>query len=727
MKRFILFTFSLLLTFTVAIAQDGINYQGAATDGNGDELTTQNISIRASVLSTSASGNLEWEETHSTTTDQFGLFNVVIGQGTNTTNGATTNFDEMDWGSANHFLKIEMDATGGTNYAMIGTTQMMSVPYALYAKSAGIDSAMLANMIGSSAGGMGGGSGCDYSWPEGKHGNFIDVLLTPSSHTYTVPSGKNLYITKVFGGGDQIIIDGVTAFQPNWINGSSMNNPHYSTLIAGENQVVSKLPGNLSSYEIRFIGILVDASNDIQPITESSTYTVPNSSILVITYVHGTTGSFQLNGTDIMALNDYLTMPLAFGQGSVLETNGGSFNGYLADENYFANCGGGGGSSSSASAVDSAMVAGMIANAGGGGSFGDWEMIYDSLNYGGSLAWGTFQEFEKVDSDGFLYVIASGSVSLNTGDNFDTSTSVFSGNYNSQVVGATEPYLIPMKKDMYWQVSFHTTLGEIPKMYFIPGGGGGGSSSASAGSMSVSIIGDTLTMNGQSIIIPGISYQNTPSSAFGSVTDIDGNTYQTIDLGLGGEWMIDDLRATRFSNGDPINLITGSNSWNASICTSPGYIEHNNVVYYNGYTIDDSRNVCPTGWSVPTILDYEVILDVFNEGDPSHNNSGTSYGKEWDNAGKALKSTAASPNGGNYWSQSSNNNYSYLSFLLHNQTSCGYANTSNPASDPSFWTSSEAPWNSPSKWIVRLQDGTDLVRIFDWSYQATETTRCIKD
>ena len=133
MKRFILFTFSIFLTFSIAIAQDGINYQGAATDGNGDELTNQNISIRASVLSTSASGNLQWEETHSATTDQFGLFNVVIGQGTNTTNGATANFDDMDWGSADHYLKIEMDATGGTNYAMIGTTQMMSVPYALYA------------------------------------------------------------------------------------------------------------------------------------------------------------------------------------------------------------------------------------------------------------------------------------------------------------------------------------------------------------------------------------------------------------------------------------------------------------------------------------------------------------------------------------------------------------------------------------------------------------------
>ena len=140
MKNILSITLTILLTFSFAIAQDGINYQGAATDVNGDELTNQNITIRASVLSGGANGNLEWEETYSTTTDQFGLFNVVIGQGTNTTNGATANFNDMDWGSADHYLKIEMDATGGTNYAMIGTTQMMSVPYALYAENINMDS-----------------------------------------------------------------------------------------------------------------------------------------------------------------------------------------------------------------------------------------------------------------------------------------------------------------------------------------------------------------------------------------------------------------------------------------------------------------------------------------------------------------------------------------------------------------------------------------------------------
>ena len=201
MNRFILFVVSLFLSFSIAIAQDGINYQGAATDANGDELTNQSISIRASVLSGSASGNLEWEETHSATTDQFGLFNVVIGQGTNTTNGATANFNDMDWGSGNHFLKIEMDATGGTNYLLIGTTQMMSVPYALYAESANINYDSISNLLSNDStfitnvGGGIGGDGCDILFPDGLDGEMIAWDF--NNGDYNVPSGKNLFISNV--------------------------------------------------------------------------------------------------------------------------------------------------------------------------------------------------------------------------------------------------------------------------------------------------------------------------------------------------------------------------------------------------------------------------------------------------------------------------------------------------------------------------------------------------
>ena len=138
--------FFLLLLFlpTLIFAQvpQGVGYQGVATDANGIELVNQSISIRASVLSSSAIGSIEWQEIHNTATDTFGLFNLTIGQGTSTGNGAQSSFANITWGANTHFLKIEMDVNGGTNYSHMGTNQMMSVPYSLYAKNAKLLPAM---------------------------------------------------------------------------------------------------------------------------------------------------------------------------------------------------------------------------------------------------------------------------------------------------------------------------------------------------------------------------------------------------------------------------------------------------------------------------------------------------------------------------------------------------------------------------------------------------------
>jgi len=136
LKRLLLLLFCIPF-FALAQVPQGVGYQGVATDANGIELVNQSISIRASVLSGSATGTIEWEETHATSTDTFGLFTLTIGQGTNTTNGLQTSFADISWGTNTHFLKIEMDVTGGSTYSFMGTNQMMSVPYALYAESAG--------------------------------------------------------------------------------------------------------------------------------------------------------------------------------------------------------------------------------------------------------------------------------------------------------------------------------------------------------------------------------------------------------------------------------------------------------------------------------------------------------------------------------------------------------------------------------------------------------------
>jgi hypothetical protein len=113
------------LTFSVsAQAPLQIPYQGVARDAQGVALQNQNITLLLSIED--ISGTELFSETHSTTTNQFGLFNVKIG------NVIPLN---IDWGNGTKFLHVEMDPAGGNSYTDLGSTQFLSVPYALYAET----------------------------------------------------------------------------------------------------------------------------------------------------------------------------------------------------------------------------------------------------------------------------------------------------------------------------------------------------------------------------------------------------------------------------------------------------------------------------------------------------------------------------------------------------------------------------------------------------------------
>jgi hypothetical protein len=133
MKKSLLLLASVLfcvITFAQSVPQ-GINYQGVARDASGSELTNQSLTIQLSVVSASATGPVSWQETHSVTTNDFGLFTAVIGEGTSTGGGSSATFDVVDWGSASHYIKVEMNGID------MGTTELMSVPYALQSGNPG--------------------------------------------------------------------------------------------------------------------------------------------------------------------------------------------------------------------------------------------------------------------------------------------------------------------------------------------------------------------------------------------------------------------------------------------------------------------------------------------------------------------------------------------------------------------------------------------------------------
>jgi len=121
----------ILLQFIHAQSPQALNYQAIARTADGMIIPTQNISVRFSVLDGSVTGTTLYSETHQATTNSYGLFTLSIGKGT----PVTSTFPSLNWASGtDKFLKVEIAPGGGSNYQLQGTTQLLSVPFALYSE-----------------------------------------------------------------------------------------------------------------------------------------------------------------------------------------------------------------------------------------------------------------------------------------------------------------------------------------------------------------------------------------------------------------------------------------------------------------------------------------------------------------------------------------------------------------------------------------------------------------
>lgn len=129
--------FSVVATLLFAInmfaqAPQKMSYQTVVRNGSGALITSSPIGIKISLLQGSISGTVVFAETHSATTNANGLASLEIGGGSVTTG----TFAAIDWANGPYFIKTETDITGGTNYMIVGISQFMSVPYALFAGNA---------------------------------------------------------------------------------------------------------------------------------------------------------------------------------------------------------------------------------------------------------------------------------------------------------------------------------------------------------------------------------------------------------------------------------------------------------------------------------------------------------------------------------------------------------------------------------------------------------------
>lgn len=280
-----------VIPLVFAQAPQGLNYQAVAYDGAGVPVLNQSISVRLSILDGSATGTLAYQETQNPTTDNTGLFSIVIGNGT-VVSGA---FNTINWGNGTKWLKTEIDITGGTSYLVMGTSQFMSVPYALYANKAA--------------------SSATFELPDG-FSNVTPILLDDTI-PFTVPPGKNLYVNY-----DYVIVD--TLSFVNSIQSGGMSARPFIGISSGS-QVKSDATG-----------FLVDSTVEWKTININCTpFTVPPGKIFVIVtqYANGYS-SAVINGqilndnisSQVLKAGDFLSTDLPC---SSVPNNRYFINGYL--------------------------------------------------------------------------------------------------------------------------------------------------------------------------------------------------------------------------------------------------------------------------------------------------------------------------------------------------------------------------------------------------------------
>ncbi|MEZ5196816.1 MAG: FISUMP domain-containing protein [Bacteroidales bacterium] len=306
MKK-ITFTLQLLILILASVfaqAPKTFRYQAIARDNTGNIISNQDVSFRVSILGGEPGGIIIYTETHDTTTNEFGLVNIEIGNG----DADFGIFETIDWGGDNYFLQIEIDESGGTNYQLMGTSQLLSVPYANYAATTG-DTTMWqkeSENIFYKKGKVGIGTNLPTetldifgrlkltdgtegtnrvltsdesgkaSWenindvnkgftnpeyPDGTDGVTPIAKKVSQTTEYIVPQGKNFYILNVFNdyANNQLQINHIPFTKGSYNNAESVNSLMLTNpLIAGEGDTIN---GSSNDY-ISINGYLVGLSSN---------------------------------------------------------------------------------------------------------------------------------------------------------------------------------------------------------------------------------------------------------------------------------------------------------------------------------------------------------------------------------------------------------------------------------------------------------------------------------
>jgi uncharacterized protein (TIGR02145 family) len=605
MKKLLLLLFLIQSTILLAQAPQGFNYQATVRNGSGGLIINQNVNFKFNVMQNTPTSVPVFSETHFAPTDDLGAVNLVIGKGTATTG----TFSNIDWGNGTYYLGIELNT--GNGYVAMGTTQLLSVPYAMYAKNSGNSQASTPNLAAVLA-------------VENSANNIKITNLADPTNAQDVAT--KAYVdanTKKF-----FNFNGFDNYQV-WQNNSTLNLvPNSFNFINANNTtlIFPSKPEKCCFGDVIYLYMMQNGENNRRTVTlkpngfpvafsetdNSLKWSADNTTQFI--------GTFNSGLNTIINVGDYwmcatftnistLTTPtLTTTATSSITTATASSGGTISND---------GGATviargvvwSTNSTPTTSLSTKTIDGSGSG--------LFTSAISG--LAAGTtyYVRAYLTNSVGTYYGQQNSfkTLSLNV-PTLSTSPIINIKSISAQGGGniTSNGGSIVTERGVVWGTSSNPTISLNAKT---ADGNGTGSFSSNLSSLILNVTYYARAFATNSI---GTGYGNEISFTTNSlytngngVTDNCGITYPTIIIG-GKEWMQKNLDVCKYRNGDPIPQVQDMTQWNKLTTGAWCYYENkteNGIVYgklYNGYAVNDSRGLAPAGWHIPLATDLDGLI-----------------------------------------------------------------------------------------------------------------------
>ena len=614
MKR--IFTLIAAVLFTVGAftqAPQKMSYQAVVRNASGELQTNQAVGMKISILQGSTTGTPVYVETHTTTTNANGLITIEIG------NGAivTGTFGGIDWAAGTYFIKTETDPTGGTNYSIAGTSQILSVPYAMYAKTA--KTANYNDLTNKP-------SLFDGTWTSltGKpslanvatSGNYLDLTNRPTifDGTWTSLTGQP---TTLAGYGitnamstshpaNNITASNITNWNTayGWGNHAGLYRP--VTYVPAWSEITSK-PTTIAGYGI------TDAMSTSHPANNISSSNITNWNTA---YGWGNHAGLYRPVTYVPAWSEITNKPttiVGYGITNAMSTSHPANN----------------------------ITASNITNWNTAYGWGNHAGLYRPVTY--VPAWSEItSKPTTLAGYGITNVVtAQGTHTITGKSTFKGTTTNMEEplfevkNETGQTIFAVYNEGVRMWVDNtgkgtksgfavqgFDNTDFMVIKSDSTNFYVREAGKAVPSTfniigirpstprkSLLMASTDILRVSSAFNLQNNLFVDGNIDYTGTIST----LNDIDGNSYRTVTIGT-QVWMAENLKTTRLNDGTSIPLVTSSTTWGTLL--TPGYCLYNNNeafrsiygVLYNWYTVNTGK-LCPTGWHIPSNTEWTVLTD----------------------------------------------------------------------------------------------------------------------